>query len=675
MVRALLGAVAEAALSRPRAMLGGAVVLLIVFALLALGAPGRLGVAAPEAGGSESDRAAEEVTEALGREPEPGMLIVTRGRDPVRSGVYEVALTALTAQAKSDPEVAAVRRGPVSEDELTTVLEVHFRDDDPGAQQQAVERIEAELDPGILTVQVAGEAATLLDARRELGRELVGLELLALPLTMLVIALVAGLRLAVAPLLSAALAILGSITLLRLLGEPLELSMSGIFPAAAVALALGVELSLLVVRRHRDDLERDGEPEEAIERAVRLTGRPILAASAAGGLVPLALLAVPVAEARSAAIGAAAAALLSGAAALAVTPSLLALAGPRAAALDPDAERPRAILPRVTGWVGDFRVAALLTIIVSVLGLLAAAWPAADAQSVALSSAALPADSESRRAEDRLAAELGIEAGSRATVSLPAGGTANANDLREELSAAAGVASVGRPVDAGDVQSVAAGLDARRGSLVARDAVRSLRSVSAPAGAEVGGYDAAALDADDELDERLPLAAGIAALVLAVLVFALVRRPFLAVGLGLVTPLPAAAAIGLLALVFGEGRLTGALDYAPQGGPQLSAVLAVVAGLLAVSAARNAAYPLALRGERAIAVRERPAERVARLALPAAGAATAIAAAASVVLVGSDVLPVKEAGIALAVGLVLDLVALRVLLVPGLGRLLQRSRL
>jgi uncharacterized membrane protein YdfJ with MMPL/SSD domain len=103
-------------------------------------------------------------------------------------------------------------------------------------------------------------------------------------------------------------------------------------------------------------------------------------------------------------------------------------------------------------------------------------------------------------------------------------------------------------------------------------------------------------------------------------------------------------------------------------------VLAVAAGLLAVSGARNAAYPLALRGERSVAVRERPAERLARLALPATGASTAIAAAASVVLVGSDVLPVKEAGIALAAGLLLDLVALRVLLVPALGRLLQRAR-
>jgi putative drug exporter of the RND superfamily len=150
------------------------------------------------------------------------------------------------------------------------------------------------------------------------------------------------------------------------------------------------------------------------------------------------------------------------------------------------------------------------------------------------------------------------------------------------------------------------------------------------------------------------------------------RRPFLALGLGAASVLPAAAALGILEFVFGDGRATTALDYAPQDALQLDAVLAGAAGVLAISAARSAAYPISLRGERAVAVRERPAEREARLALGPAGAGSAIAAAAAAVLIGSDVIPAKEIGFMLAAGIVLDLVALRVLLVPALGRLLQR---
>src|SRR5688500_13849528 len=89
---AVLGAVAAAALARPRVVLGGAIAVLVIFGLLAVGAPDRLGVAPPEAPATESANASEELTGALGNEPEPGMLIVTNGRDPADSGPYEVAL-------------------------------------------------------------------------------------------------------------------------------------------------------------------------------------------------------------------------------------------------------------------------------------------------------------------------------------------------------------------------------------------------------------------------------------------------------------------------------------------------------------------------------------------------------------------------------------------------------
>jgi putative drug exporter of the RND superfamily len=654
-------------------MLGGAVAVLLVFGWLALGTPERLGVAPPEAPASESANTAEELTGALGREPEPGMLIVTNGRDPVSSGPYEIALEVLTSQVEADPEVATVRQGPVSEDELTTVLEVYFAHEDFAEQQRASTRIASKLDPGPLTVQIAGDSATLVSARRSLGEELAGLELLVLPLTILLCALVAGLRLVAAPLLAAALAVLGTVAAMRLLGGMLDLSLLGVAPAAAVGIALAIEQSLMLILRHRDDLESGGNFDHAVEHAVLVGGRPLVAASVGGALVPLALLAVPITAARSTAIGSSIAVLLAGAAALAVTPSVLVLAGPRKASPDRDAESERSIVNRLTGWVGERRRVALPVALATVAALLLAASPALTSKTLPIGPTALPADADARRADDRIATELGVETSSRATVSVPAEG-AVAKDLGPELRDTEGVASVARPEPAGDDDAIGIGLGERTASLGARDAIVAVRGAAAGADGAVSGYDAAALDADDEIADRMPLAALIAAAALAIFVFALVRRPFLALGLGAASVLPAAAALGLLGYVFGDGRATTALDYAPQGAIQLDAVLALAAGVAAVSAARSAAYPVSLRGERAVAVRERPAEREARLALGPAGAGTAIAAAAAAVLVGSDVLPAKEAGLGLAAGLVLDLVALRVLLVPALGRLLQRRR-
>jgi uncharacterized membrane protein YdfJ with MMPL/SSD domain len=651
-------------------MLGGAIATLLASGYLALGAPERLGVAPPDASATESANAAEELSGGLGHEPEPGMLVVTNGRDPSTSGPYEIALEVLTAQIESDPAVARARQGPVSKDRRTTVLEVYFAEEGFAEQQRAIARIAPELDPGPLTVQIAGEASTLMSARQSLGEELAGLELLVLPLTILVCALVAGLRLIAAPLLAAAIAVLGTLAVMRLIGGLLELSVLGVLPGAAVGLALAVELSLMLIQRHREDLERGGNFDHAVEHAVIVGGRPLAAAAIGGALVPLALLAVPVAAARSAAAGSSIAALLAGAAALVVTPSVLAVAGsrrPHASAEEPE----RGIVARITGWVGERRRIALPVAVLTAAGLLALAWPALTAKTVPIGPTSLPADADARRADDRIATELGAETSSRATVSVPAEGGA-ARDLGPELRGAAGIAAVEEPRPAGDHDAISLGLEARTGSLEARDGVVAAREIAEGAGAAVSGYDAAALDADDAVADRLPVAAGIAAVALAVFVLALVRRPFLAIGLGAASVLPAAAALGILEFVFGDGRATTALDYAPQGALQLDAVLAGVAGVVTVSAARSAAYPVSLRGERAVAVRERAAEREARVALGAAGAGSAIAGAAAAVLVGSDVIPAKEIGLLLAAGLVLDLVALRVLLIPALGRLLQR---
>jgi uncharacterized membrane protein YdfJ with MMPL/SSD domain len=118
--------------------------------------------------------------------------------------------------------------------------------------------------------------------------------------------------------------------------------------------------------------------------------------------------------------------------------------------------------------------------------------------------------------------------------------------------------------------------------------------------------------------------------------------------------------------------LTGPLDYGPQGAPHLDALLAVIAGVATVSAGRNALYAITLDDGRQAPDPPGALVRASGLTLPAAGAATLIAAAAAGVLVGSDLVPAKEVGAGIATGLVLDLVGLRLLATPALARVLQR---
>jgi RND superfamily putative drug exporter len=676
------GRLAAVALERPRAMLIGTLVALALAAVLASATVGRLPLTPQRATGSASDRAADGLRAALGSEADPGMVIVTHGRDPVDSGVYEVALDAISSQVETNPDVAEVRRGPVAHDGRTTALRVYFTDDDAAAQQRAVAELREELDPGPLEIQVGGEAAVLRDARNGLGNEIGLLALLALPLFVLVLVIAFGVRLAAGPVLAAAIGGLGSAGLMGLAGA--HLSALGIAPAAVIALVVGIEACYALSGRYRDEAAAHGAGETALRATIAAAGRSVAIASFAAAGVAGSAAVIPVPDARSAALGGALAALLSGGAALAAMPSLLALSTPSgvtAGGSEDLEEGQRRFWYQLESALTAHRAIAAALVALPVAALIAAAAPALRAETVPIDAAGLPDGAESREAEARVVSELG--AITTAPVLVPGDSIAEAElrDLRRRLERLAGVADTEGPDESGsNVSLVTAGADARPGSLGAREVVERIRATAAPLSDTVGGRDAEALEADRELPGHLAIAASVAVLFLALLLFVIVRwrspgawSPALqAVPLALASLLPAAAATGLTVLVFQDGRMTGLLGYTPQGGPVLASVIAAVCALAAIGAARTVHYATALGEERDVGFRARAIVPLAgSRTLPGAAAATIVAAAATLVLAGAGLVAAKQFGTAVAVGLILDLVLVRALLAPALARLSQ----
>jgi trehalose monomycolate/heme transporter len=676
------GRLAAVALERPRAMLIGTLVALALAAVLASATVDRLPLTPQRATGSASDRAADELRAALGSEADPGIVIVTHGRDPVDSGVYEVALDAISSQVETNPDVAEVRRGPVARDGRTTALRVYFTDDDAAAQQRAVAELREELDPGPLEIQVGGEAAVLRDARNGLWGEIGLLELLALPLFVFVLVIAFGVRLAAGPVLAAAIGGLGSAGLMGLAGAPL--SALGIAPAAVIALVVGIEACYALSGRYRDEAAAHGAGETALRATIAAAGRSVAIASFAAAGVAGSAAVIPVPGARSAALGGALAALLSGGAALAAMPSLFALSTPSGvtAGRSEDLEEgQRRFWYRLQSALTARREIAAALVALPVAALIATAAPALRAETVPIDAAGLPDGAESREAEARVVSELG--AITTAPVVVPGDSVADAEqrDLRRRLERLAGVADTESPDESGsNVSVVTAGADARPGSLGAREVVERIRATAAPLSDTVGGRDAEALEADRELPGHLAIAASVAVLFLALLLFVIVRwrspgawSPALqAVPLALSSLLPAAAATGLTVLVFQDGRMTGLLGYTPQGGPVLASVIAAVCALAAIGAARTVHYATALGEERDVGFRARAIVPLAgSRTLPGAAAATIVAAAATLVLAGAGLVAAKQFGTAVAVGLILDLVLVRALLAPALARVSQ----
>jgi uncharacterized membrane protein YdfJ with MMPL/SSD domain len=178
----------------------------------------------------------------------------------------------------------------------------------------------------------------------------------------------------------------------------------------------------------------------------------------------------------------------------------------------------------------------------------------------------------------------------------------------------------------------------------------------------------AAASSAGSLFSDLPLAAGVSAAAVA-LVLVVVFRSGRVVPAAIVSLLPAAAACGLCVLVFQDGHLAGAIGQHRQAALETGAVASLLAVLAAVSAARAVSAVRSSRDERSLGVGlVGAAESAAALTVPAAIVATLVAGAATGMLAGTDLYPAREFGLAVAAGLLIDIVLLRTPLVAALAR-------
>jgi uncharacterized membrane protein YdfJ with MMPL/SSD domain len=575
--------------------------------LAVLGAALILALGAPDHLGTGSltlDDGAGRAGAGAGGGAEPDLVIATTGTVPVRSGAYRIALQVITSQVRSDAQVASFRRGPISANGRSTAVFVSLRSGDATERQQAVKRIQAAIDPGPLRVVYGGEVATELDARHDLAGDLWRLELLAVPLVALILVAAVGVRLAAIPALCAATAVAGALAGLRVVGGFAHLSLLGIAPAAVLGLVLGIEVPIMLLARFRDEASMV-PPAEAIRRTLQAGALAAPAVVLTTIAATAGLLVTPLGQAPSVVLACALAAALAFASALMSLPAALALGWTGASGGKP-------------GLVsGEARLAQAPR---ALAGLLAHS-PARTALAGALAIVAMLA-----------AASPLLHATSRpfSAADLPAASQAS--------KAAALVAGTRR--DGGEEGS-------SRGSR---------------------GHSASPSARDQSLFGKLILGGLVSAAALLLVLGVGLGSPRL-VPVAIVTLLPAAAACGLCVLLFQDGNLAGLIDQHRQGALETGAVASLLAALASVSAARTVAAINAVRDERWLGLGpDRAAETASGFTVPAALASTLIVATMTVVLTGSDLYPAREFGLAVAVGLILDLALLRVPLVAALAR-------
>jgi len=495
-----------------------------------------------------------------------------------------------------------------------------------------------------------------------------------------------GLIAAVLPLVVGGFAIVATFLALRVIDQFAGLSIFAVNLVTGIGLGLGIDYSLFVLSRYREELALGVDSATAIRRTLQTAGRTVLYSSLTVAGALSCLLVFPLRFLYSMGIGGGLVALADGTVALVVLPAVLVALGPRIDALAPkwlQRGAQRAAQPSAQGaWYrlarAVMRRPGLIAAVLSVL-LVAVALPALSLQLAPADARVLPAGSQSRQVAETLSRDFPVN-GSQAFVLVahaPAGARRAVERLAARAQAVAGSQATLVPPrylgqDAWQIELNPRGVD---GSAANQQLLPRLRALAPAPTLLVGGPTAWFVDQKGAISAHELPALVILALVTGAVLFLMTGSLVLPIVALLMNVLTVAVGAGLLVLIFQDGHLSSLMGFSPIGGLEESnlVLLFVVAFALSTDygvflfARIKEAHDMGLSTRDAVA---QGLERTGRL-ITAAALLLCVAIGA---FVTSHIFFIKQLGIGAALAVAIDATVVRALLVPAImGRLGERT--
>ena len=693
-------------------------------------APGALSAGGFILDNLESARAKQVLQQELGVEPSAFVLVYTSDTMTAGTLPWLTAVTAATRDVARAPHVTSILSHTVAPRQVSadghTAYDVVFLDLPPDESPAAIPGVQAAIHqvPG-LRVLVGGGPAFYGDVQSVTESDLRRSEVISLPLAALALLLVFGSVVAAAvPLAVGGTAVLVALAGVFIVASLTPMSIFVLNLATLLGLVLGVDYSLLMTSRFREELaHRAGQPDrvaEAVRVTVATAGRAVFFS---GLTVLLGLLGLVLFEfmiLRSVGIAGAIVVGLAVASALTLLPAILAIIGTRIDALavrrvkvDPGADGPWARLARrVMRHPVRVFVPTLAILIALGVPFLHVRFNAPDAT-------ILPPGVPSRQAYDVLARSFGegefaplvLAVRTQGDATTPAN-VAALFDYSRRLAADPRVLRVTSLVDvdprltlaqyqllyaapAGPPDRyVATALAATtKGSLTAftittpfgsnaaegRALVHDLRDpagpLAPPAGVHVlvGGGAADVEDVVTRVWADFPRTAAFIVLTTFLVLFVLLRSVVLPVKALVMNTLSIVASFGALVWIFQDGNLSAPLAFQPLGFVETTQPVILFCVLFGLSMD----YEVFLLS-RMKEVWDRTADNTEAVArgLERSGRIVSSAALIVVVVAGSfafaDIVLIKALGLGVAIAVALDATIVRALLVPATMRLLGR---
>lgn len=595
----MLARIAHVAIAAPRRVLVIAALLAAVIGVFGIPVAQHLSPSGFQDPTSESSRAAALLTSKFGQGDVPLVIVVTaqdRFDSPRARQVAEDVIADLTNSGHvagissawtSPPPAAAALVSKDGKSGLITTGVVGTEAQQQTYTKSLTDQIDGERD-GIV-VRTGGTAMVNLEITEQSKRDLVLLESTVVPLSFLVLVWVfGGLFAAALPVVVGIMAILGALAVLRTVTLFTDVSIFALNLTTAMGLALAIDYTLLMISRYRDELAEGASREEAVTTMLRTAGRTVLFSAVTVALSMAVMVVFPMNFLRSFAYAGVATVTFASLSAIVVTPAAIMLLGDRLDSLDV-----RRLLRRLTGrpepttrpwhekfWYRSTKFVMRHAIpiglaVVAVLGVLGA--PFFGVRPGFPDDRVLPKSASAHQVGDLLRTDFAMDSDSAIPVVIPDSAGLSRIEVSRyaaDLSRVADITSVSAPVGTfvggslvgpptaatGEAQGstlLTVGSNAELFSPASESQLSSLHAVDLPAGraVEFTGLAQTNRDSVDAILSRLPLALGLIAVIMLVLLFLLTGSVVMPVKALILNMLSLSATFGAMVWIFQEGHL------------------------------------------------------------------------------------------------------------------------
>lgn len=701
--------------ARPRLALLAALVITALAVFAGSGVADRMGSGGWQAPDAESTYA----TEVLAREfpaSQPNLLLLV---DSGSAGVDDPAVAAeaarLAERLKAEPGISGVgsyweTASPAlrSEDGREAIIAARIGGDEKAAGE-TLDRLAPAFagERGPVTVSLGGPVAVQHEMQTTIQEDLLRAELIALPVTLVLLVMVFGSAVAaMLPLAVGIVAILGTNAVLRGLTEFTDVSVFAMNLTTALGLGLAIDYALFIVRRFREELATGADTRTAVGTTLRTAGRTVLFSALTVAVSLSAMLVFPQYFLRSFAYAGIAVVLLAAAAALILLPAALVLLGPRINSLDlrrllrrrkktatagadpagaaaggpgaGSAGGADASPGRGWAWLGALVMRrAPVFAIVTTVGLLLLGLPFLGVKFGTADDRQLPASAESRVVQEHIRDGFpGSPGGGLEVLVEGQGSRADHADLKARIEQLPGVLRVEGPVAEGPAAYYSV---LPKGEAVGEETqqlVRDLRAVPSASSLDVSvtGTAAVLVDSKDSIADRLPWALAIIVVATLLVVFLLTGSVLIPLQAVVLNALSLTAMFGAVVWVFQDGNLSGLLAFTSTG--DIETTLPVLMFCVAFGLSMDYGVFLISRIKEE---NDRTGDHEHSVTFGlrhTGGLITAAAVILAVVMVAigtSRVTNTKMLGLGIALAVLMDAMVVRSLLVPAVMKLMGRS--